>query len=174
MQVRACLFKPVPTDTLTELIDTAPVISLPASAMIEQVNGSKPQHLETQFLHADLLDIDVLKGLEHLDRDNDFVPDLIAIFSRDSSAILQRMEESVEFQDTKHFVELSNVLMDNAGQLGAFALYETCLALQRMTQVELKAALSVKLAHVRDLVDRTTHAFHRYLKEREAQHTDQN
>jgi two-component system sensor histidine kinase RpfC len=172
LQVRACLFKPVPTDTLVELIDAAPVISLPAPATVEQARATPPQHHETQFLNAELLDTQVLKGLEHLDNDNDFVPDLIAIFSRDSSAILQRMEESVEFQDTKHFVELSNVLMDNAGQLGAFALYETCLALQRMRPEELNAILPTKLARLRDLIDRTSHAFQLYLKERENQHSD--
>ena len=172
LQVTACLFKPVPTDTLSEFIDKAPVVSQPASASVEPSHGAPPRVIETQFLHADLLDTQVLKGLEHLDSDNDFVPDLIAIFGRDSSAILQRMEESVEFDDSKHFVELSNVLMDNAGQLGAFALYESCLALQRMSPEDLRATLPAKLARLRDLVERTSAAFQQYLNERRQQHSD--
>ncbi len=174
LQVSACLFKPVPTDTLLELIQTAPAISPPAVATVEQIPGHSLPRQVTQFLHADLLDTQILQGLEHLDNDNDFVPDLIAIFNRDSSVILQRMEESLEFQNTKHFVELSNVLMDNAGQLGAFALYEACLGLQQMNQEEISDILSVKLSHLRDLVERTTKAFQHYLRERESMHSDLN
>jgi two-component system sensor histidine kinase RpfC len=175
LQVRACLFKPVPTETLIRIIEAAPVISLPTPAAHEQLPDTLPPGgLETQFLHADLLDTRILKGLEHLDNDHDFVPDLIAIFDRDSTAILQRMEESMEYQDTKHFVELSNVLMDNAGQLGAFALYEACLGLQRMNDDELNATLPSKLERLRDLVDRTSQAFKRYLRERSDQQSDQN
>ena len=173
LQVRACLFKPVPTDTLMEFINEAPTIATTGRAPIQQITSPPTPPMETQFLHADLLNISVLKGLENLDNDNDFVPDLIQIFNRDSSTILQRMEESVEFQDAKQFVELSNVLMDNAGQLGAFALYETCLGLQRMDHGELGVTLSDKHSRLRDLVLRTSQAFQHYLKQRKNQRSDQ-
>jgi two-component system sensor histidine kinase RpfC len=175
LQVRACLFKPVPSETLIRIIDTAPVISLPTPLTLEQLpHAPPPTGLETQFLNAVLLDTQILEGLEHLDNDHDFVPDLITIFDRDSTTLLQRMEELMEYRDAKHFVELSNVLMDNAGQLGAFALYETCLGLQRMNPDELNATLPAKLERLRDLVDRTSLAFKRYLRERSDRQSDHN
>jgi two-component system sensor histidine kinase RpfC len=173
LQVKACLFKPVPTSALLEIIDSIPAISHPVSAMIEHFPNNGASQQETQFLHADLLDTRVLEALEQLDNNSGFVPDLISIFGRDSIAILQGMEEAAECQDAKRFIELSSILLDNAGQLGAFALYEMCMTLQQMSQRELNATLASKLARLREIIVRTNMAFQHYLKEREAQYSDQ-
>jgi CheY-like chemotaxis protein len=172
LQVRACLFKPVPTDALLEMIDAAPAIASPTPAVIRCITQSVKHESETRFLHADLLDTKVLQALDQLDTDSGFVPDLIAIFKRDSVAILQGMEDAVERADIVRFIELSNILMDNAGQLGAFALYEICLTLQRMSQRELNATMTNKHAQLREIVDRTNLAFQHYLSERKHQQTD--
>jgi hypothetical protein len=154
------------------MIDAAPTIASPTPTTIRCITQSVKQKYETRFLHADLLDPKVLEALDQLDADSGFVPDLIAIFKRDSVAILQGMEDAVERADIVRFIELSNILMDNAGQLGAFALYEICLTLQRMSQRELNATMTNKLAQLREIVDRTNLAFQHYLSERKHQHTD--
>lgn len=172
LQIRACLFKPVPCEALLEMVDSAPVVAPPAPATIEHVRLAVKHRQETRFLHADLLDIKVLQALDQLDNDKEFVPHLISIFNRDSVVVLQGMDEATEYRDTKRFIELSNNLMDNAGQLGAFALYETCLSIQEMSRRELNESLCAKLAHLRELVGRTNLAFQHYLSEREDQRSD--
>ncbi|MGD8909087.1 MAG: response regulator [Chromatiales bacterium] len=172
LQVRACLFKPVPSDALLEMINEAPVIPSPEPATIRHITRSAEHNSETRFLHADLLDTKVLQVLGQLDTDRGFVPELIAIFRHDSIAILQGLEDAVERRDTERFIELSNILMDNAGQLGAFALYEICLTLQRMNQQDLNTTLTTKLSKLHEIVDRTNEAFQHYLSDREQQHTD--
>jgi CheY-like chemotaxis protein len=174
LQVQACLFKPVSTNALLEMIDAAPVAASPTPATIRPITQSQKDKSETRFLHADLLDAKVLQTLDRLDADSEFLPDLIAIFRRDSVAILQGMENAVECVDAKRFVELSGILMDNSGQLGAFALYEMCLTLQRMSNQHLNATLTTKLSQLREIVDRTNQAFQHYLSIREHQHTDRN
>jgi two-component system sensor histidine kinase RpfC len=174
LQVRACLFKPVPTDALLEMIETVPSVASPVPAAIQHITQSIKHESETRFLHTDLLDTKVLQVLDQLDGDSGFVPDLIAVFRRDSVAILQGMEDAVEQMDAARFIELSNILMDNAGQLGAFALYEICLTPQQMSQRELNAILMTKLSQLREIVDRTNLAFQHYLSVREHQRTDRN
>ena len=173
LQVLACLFKPVPTGSLLELISTAPVVapSIPsATRPLGDVDRPEPT---TQFLHSDLLDVKVLRTLDRLDGERDFIPDLIAIFKRDSLSVLAGMEDAVTCGRTERFLELTHILMDNAGQLGAFALYEMCLSLNQVSRAELEASLSGKLAQLRDLVERTTRAFLSYLDERKKQLSDQ-
>jgi hypothetical protein len=114
----------------------------------------------------------VLRALHQLDNDRGFVPDLIDIFARDSFLILQGLEDAVEYQSADKFLDLSNILMDNAGQLGAFALYEMCLTLQTMSRHELNATLAAKLGSLRELIKRTNLAFQHYLTELEKQHSD--
>jgi two-component system sensor histidine kinase RpfC len=172
LQVRACLFKPVPTDSLLDMINAAPAVSPPVPATIRQLAKSDGQVPETRFLHADLLDIKVLQMLDQLDGESGFAPDLIAIFKRDSVAILEGMEDAMECMDSKRFIDLSSILMDNAGQLGAFALYETCLTLKQISQRELNSTLSTKFRRLDELVARTNQAFERYLEQREEQQSD--
>ncbi len=172
LQVRACLFKPVPTDSLLEMINTAPAVSPPVPATIRHLAETGSRAPETRFLHADLLDTKVLHVLDQLDSESGFVPDLIAIFKRDSVAILEGMEDAVECRDTKRFIELSSILMDNAGQLGAFALYEMCLTLRQISQRELNTTLCTKFTRLDELVARTNQAFEHFLEKREEQRSD--
>ncbi|MEJ2464154.1 MAG: response regulator [Candidatus Thiodiazotropha sp.] len=174
LQIRACFFKPVPSGALLEMINTAPVIAHPIPATIASVSQRFEPQQRTRFLHADLLDIKVLQALDQLDTDSGFVPDLITIFKRDSVTILQGMEDAAEAMDTQRFTELSSILMDNAGQLGAFALYEMCLTLQQTSYRELNATIAAKLSHLSELLDRTNLAFQHFLTEREHQRTDRN
>ncbi len=172
LQVNACLFKPAPTEALLEMVDTAPVVAPALPAALLHVPDITEHTQEIRFLHADLIDTKVLLALDQLDSDSGFLPDLIAIFERDSVVILQGMEDAVECLNATRFTELSSILMDNAGQLGAFALYEKCLTLQQMSNQELNATLAPKLAHLRELVILTTQAFQHYLRERENQSSD--
>ena len=114
----------------------------------------------------------MLNALDQLDGESGFVPDLIAIFRRDSVAILQGLEEAVECRDSQRFTELANILMDNAGQLGAFALFEICLTLQQISQRELERNLETTLAQLNTTVEHTNRAFQDYLAERQTQQTD--
>lgn len=172
LRVKACLFKPVPTSALLEIIDSAPAIAPPLPVAIQRISTPVERPPETRFLHADLLDIKVLQTLDQLDNDKGFVPDLIAIFNRDSVVILRGLIEAIDKRDVARFIDLSNILMDNAGQLGAFALYEMCLTLQTMSPHELEATLTTQFSCLRELLNRTNLAFQHYLSELENQQSD--
>ncbi len=172
LQVKACLFKPVPTDSLLEMVVAAPQVasSLPAlPAAGEHRAKHRPM---TRFLHVELLDTKVLHALDQLDNQNAFLPHLISIFEQESVTLLQGLENAAASTHSWRFLELSNILMDNAGQLGAFALYEMCLTLQQLSHQELHATLPDKLEQLRELLARTNRAFSHYLDERETQRSD--
>ncbi len=172
LQVRACLFKPVPIDSLLEMVGTAPQVAAAPPSLQPDEARHIPHRQVTRFLHADLLDTKVLQALDQLDNQHGFLPHLIEIFEQESVAIQQGLAEAASSSHSWRFLELSNILMDNAGQLGAFALYEMCLTLQQLSHQELHATLPDRLEQLRALLARTNQAFSHYLDEREIQRSD--
>jgi CheY-like chemotaxis protein len=167
--IEACLFKPAPAAALMETIATTPKAAQPrrqASPMI--------QARETRFLHADLLDRSVLQALDGLDHGQGFVPELIEVFERDCGTALCGMQQALAQRQRERFVTLAGLMVDNAGQLGAFALYEMCIGLSRMGHTEFEREASQRLHKLSDLVAMTMSAFHGYLSERDASQSDSN
>jgi CheY-like chemotaxis protein len=170
LKIKACLFKPVPAGELLKIIAAAPSRTLTAET------GMTPALLrpEPHFLHADLLDRHILQGLEQLDIDQGFVAELIEIFMRENDAILQEMHHSIKSGQRSRFLEQCQIMLDNAGQLGAFALYEMCLALMLMDQPSFESSGLQRHALLAALVAQTSQAFQDYLTDIQARQTDRN
>ncbi|MCU7853335.1 MAG: response regulator [Candidatus Thiodiazotropha sp. (ex Monitilora ramsayi)] len=170
LQIRACLFKPVPAEELLNMIKAAPECLPPLTVPANRQSPTITHYRETQFHHTDLLDRRVLSALEQLDDDRGFVSGLIEVFVRDCAVILQGMQESVELDQPERFFNLCGILMDNSGQLGAFALYEMCINLERVNKAQFRSEIVQKLPRLSQLASLTSQAFHAYLSE---QHTYQ-
>ncbi|MEJ2592766.1 MAG: response regulator [Candidatus Thiodiazotropha sp.] len=170
LSIEACLFKPVPADALLEaLIATTPKPAQPRRQPSPMIHAR-----ETRFLHADMLDRSILEALDGLDHEQGLVPELIEVFERDCTVVLNSMRQALERRQRERFVNLVGLMVDNAGQLGAFALYEMCLGLSRMGRVEFEREAAERLLKLSQLVASTMGAFHEYLAERDADQSDRN
>lgn len=172
LQIRACLFKPVPAEELLNMINAAPESLPPLTVPASRQSPPTTHYRETQFHHTDLLDKSVLNALEQLDDDHGFVAGLIEVFVRDCAVILQGMQESIELDQPDRFFNLCGILMDNSGQLGAFALYEMCINLERVSKAQFKSEAVQRLPRLSELASLTSQAFHTYLSEEHAYKRD--
>ncbi|MCU7935363.1 MAG: response regulator [Candidatus Thiodiazotropha sp. (ex Dulcina madagascariensis)] len=120
--VHACLFKPF---TPNELLETIPsVLSQSRGLAGDNYRPQTIEHGETRFQHAGLLDHMTLLRLEKLDNGITFINDLFKIFEAEGQVILRYMHQAVERKQLGLFLDQAQILLDSAGQLGAFSLYE--------------------------------------------------
>ncbi|MCU7905356.1 MAG: response regulator [Candidatus Thiodiazotropha sp. (ex Epidulcina cf. delphinae)] len=122
--VHACLFRPF---TLNELLETiTSVLSQSQSWGLAGDNYRRHAiaHGETRFQHTGLLDHLTLLRLEKLDNGIAFINDLFKIFEAEGQVILRYMHQAVERKQLGLFLDQAQILLDSAGQLGAFSLYE--------------------------------------------------
>lgn len=165
LQFRACLFKPVPDNELLKMIAATPAASVPAAK-------NDLLRIEPRFHHSDLLDRRMLHALNQLDNGQGFLSELIGIFVSESDRILDIMGSSVEKRNHPRFIEQSQILMDNSGQLGAFALYEMCLSLTLLDRTVFASSAEERFFRLSMLVSSTIDAFKSYLAETETRHSD--
>lgn len=167
LSIQACLFKPAPTEALLDTIAAVPKTGEPQRNATPVIRAQ-----ETRFLHADLLDRNILHALDGLDHGNAFVPELIEVFERDCDTVLKGMRQALEKGQRERFLTLAGMMLDNAGQLGAFALYEMCLGLGRMGNVAFERDAAQRFLKLSELVSMTIRAFHDYLAERKTSQSD--
>jgi CheY-like chemotaxis protein len=167
LSIQACLFKPAPTEALLNIIAATANTGLAPRNSTPMI---RPK--ETRFLHANLLDRNILQALDRLDHGNAFLPELIEVFERDCAIALDGMQQSLEKHQYERFLTLAGMMLDNAGQLGAFALYEMCLGLGRMDNLEFARDAAQSYHKLTELVSMTISAFHDYLAERNASQSD--
>jgi len=165
LQFRACLFKPIPDDELLKMIAATPAASIPAAKY-------DPLWIEPRFHHSDLLDRRILHALNQLDNGQGFLSELIGIFVSESDRILDIMRSCVAERNHSRFIEQCQILLDNAGQLGAFALYEMCLSLMLMEQTVFTSGAEERFSRLSMLISSTIDAFKSYLAEAETRHFD--
>ena len=169
LKIRACLFKPVPSTELLELVVSAPDT---ASTLGEDRDIESTHRSKTHFHHASLLDRKILNALEQLDDDHMFVTDLIKVFNEDCTRILQGMRESIAHNQADRFIGLCGILMDNSGQLGAFALYEMSANISHINHENFQSEAEKLLYSLTDTATMTTQAFQDYLREKQLRHID--
>ncbi|MCU7845692.1 MAG: response regulator [Candidatus Thiodiazotropha sp. (ex Monitilora ramsayi)] len=173
LKIRACLFKPVPPTELLEMIVSAPdtVSTLGENRDIE--SKATKQRSRTHFHHASLLDRKILNALEQLDDDHMFVTDLIKVFNEDCTRILQGMRDSIVHNQADRFISLCGILMDNSGQLGAFALYEMSANIGHINHENFQHEAEKLLSSLTDTATMTTQAFQDYLRGKQVRHIDE-
>jgi len=84
---------------------------------------------------TDVLNLDVVRDLKMLDKNNSFLVDLIQGFIKDGNALLSRLDNSTH--DNYHeFTEAAHAFKGNAGSVGAVKLYKVCMQAQKLTESE--------------------------------------
>ncbi|PVV06486.1 MAG: hypothetical protein B6D77_15635 [gamma proteobacterium symbiont of Ctena orbiculata] len=166
--VHACLFKPVVENDLLEIIPTL----LTQQQLTDRTHGNyhRPsgQNNVKQFQNTSLLDHMTLLRLERLDSGVSFINDLFKIFEAEGSVILRTMHQAVERKQFGLFLDQAQILLDSAGQLGAFALYELNRNATKLRAYEFDYRSHEVLEEIEKTFNLTLQAYSDYLSQRAA------
>lgn len=171
--VQACLFKPVTADDLLEMIPTVLDQHQSLGPARDSYRSASFKHNITQFQHSRLLDHMTLIRLEQLDNGIEFISDLFKIFEAEGHVILRTMRRAVERNQFGQFLDQAQNLLDSAGQLGAFVLYELNQQATKIQANEFEYKGPALLEEIEHTFNLTLQAYDHYLSQRTAsQHTD--
>ncbi|MBL3599812.1 MAG: response regulator [gamma proteobacterium endosymbiont of Lamellibrachia anaximandri] len=159
----ACIFKPIQQNELVKTVTA--VISSDQEKTREKATATLEEGVTTRFHNADTLDVSVLKNLEILGNDPQFISNLITTFTLDSERTLQQMDQALADNDSELFKDLAHLFVDSAGHLGAFALYEYSLSASRILPSEFDAHGANILQEMRTTFTRTSDALMRFLSQ---------
>jgi DNA-binding response OmpR family regulator len=166
--VQACLFKPVAVKDLLEIL---PSLLTQHQATDKNINSNLKSPSDdnvTQFQNTGLLDHMTLLRLERLDSGIAFINDLFKIFEAEGSVIIRTMRQAVETRRFDLFLGQAQVLLDSAGQLGAFALYELNRNATRLRAYEFEQQGHATLEKIEKTFNLTLKAYTHYLSQRAA------
>jgi two-component system sensor histidine kinase RpfC len=122
--VQTCLFRPVAAEDILEIIPTLLTQQKIAESNFNVSRKSATENNITQFHNTGLLDHMTLLRLERLDSGIAFINDLFKIFEAEGAEIIRTMKQAVEKNQFGLFLDQAQIMLDNAGQLGALKLYE--------------------------------------------------
>ncbi|MEW8084291.1 MAG: response regulator [Candidatus Thiodiazotropha endolucinida] len=164
--VQACFFKPV---IATDLLEMIPTLLTQHQSTDANLNHITPEENNlTHFQNASLLDHMTLLRLERLDSGITFINDLIKIFEAEGSVILRTMRQAVDRKKFGLFLDQAQILLDSAGQLGAFALYELNRKATRLRAYEFEYRGYEVLEEIEKTFNLTLQAYSHYLSQRAA------
>ncbi|MEW8550786.1 MAG: response regulator [Candidatus Thiodiazotropha endolucinida] len=164
--VQACFFKPV---IATDLLEMIPTLLTQHQSTDANLNHITPEENNlTHFQNASLLDHMTLLRLERLDSGITFINDLIKIFEAEGSVILRTMRQAVDRKKFGLFLDQAQILLDSAGQLGAFALFELNRKATRLRAYEFEYRGYEVLEEIEKTFNLTLQAYSHYLSQRAA------
>jgi CheY-like chemotaxis protein len=166
--VQACFFKPVDTNDLLEMVPTLLTQHQARDSNLSYPPGSCYENNVTQFQNASLLDLMTLIRLERLDSGIAFINDLFKIFEAEGAVIIRTMRQAVEKKQLGLFLDQAQILLDSAGQLGAFALYELNRKATRLRAYEFEYRGNELLKEIEKTFHLTLEAYSHYLSQRAA------
>ncbi|MEW8505394.1 MAG: response regulator [Candidatus Thiodiazotropha sp.] len=168
VEVQACLFKPVVAKDLLEIIPTLLTQHQSSVRPGKHFSHSSVVNNVTQFQNANLLDHMTLLRLERLDSGIAFINDLYKIFEAEGACILRTMREAVERKQFGQFLDQAQILLDSAGQLGAFALYELSRQATKLRAQEFEYRGHQVFEELERTFNLTLQAYTHYLSQRAA------
>jgi two-component system sensor histidine kinase RpfC len=166
--VQACLFKPVVSNDLLEIIPTLLSQNHTAKSNKESHPKRPVENNVTQFQNPGLLDHMTLLRLEKLDSGISFINDLLKIFETEGTAIISTMRRAVDENRFNLFLDQAQILLDSAGQLGAFSLYELNRGAARLQPHEFECRGCQILEEIEKTFNLTLEAYTYYLSQRAA------
>ena len=109
-----------------------------------------------------------LLRLERLDSGIAFINDLFKIFEAEGSVIIRTMHQAVNKKQFGLFLDQAQILLDSAGQLGAFALYKLNRNATKLRAYEFEFRRHEVLEEIEETFNLTLQAYYHYLSERAA------
>jgi DNA-binding response OmpR family regulator len=164
--VQACFFKPVDTNNLIEIILTLIIQHQERDNGLSHNPGIHNKNNVTQFQNASLLDLMTLLRLERLDSGIAFINDLFKIFETEGAVIIRTMQHAVDNNQFGLFLDQAQILLDSAGQLGAFALYELNRKATRLRAHEFEYRGNELLEEIEETFNLTLKEYSHYLSQR--------
>jgi CheY-like chemotaxis protein len=166
--VQACFFKPVDTNNLLEIVPTLLIQHQERDSDLSHYPYTPQKSSMTQFQNASLLDLMTLLRLERLDSGIAFINDLFKIFEAEGAVIIRTMQHAVDRNQFGQFLDQAQILLDSAGQLGAFALYELNRKATRLRAHEFEYRGRELLKEIEKAFSLTLEAYSHYLSQRAA------
>jgi two-component system sensor histidine kinase RpfC len=164
--VQACFFKPVDTNNLIEIVPTLIIQHQESDNGLSHYPSTPNKNNVTQFQNASLLDLMTLLRLERLDSGIAFINDLFKIFEAEGAVIIRTMQHAVDKNQFGLFLDQAQILLDSAGQLGAFALYELNRKATRLRAHEFEYRGDKLLEEIEETFNLTLEAYSHYLSQR--------
>ena len=164
-RIKACLSKPLhPQKLVKTLYD------------LVQSSNHKPRPIKQQSIKeqldtpptatkevAPILDKGLLKNLEEIGANSNFIPHLINLFEENGHLILTELQEAVYDSDVAAFREQAHLMLDNASHLGAMALYKQSLNASQISQDQFDDEGDLVVDQIRTTFSITDRALQRYL-----------
>jgi two-component system sensor histidine kinase RpfC len=166
--VQAYFLKPLIVDNLLETIPTLLNQHQVKDTNVSHDHDSPCKNNMAHFDNTSLLDHMTLLRLEHLDSGIAFINDLFKTFEAEGTVILRSMRQAVDRNQFGRFRELAQVILDSAGQLGAFALYELNRNATKLRAYEFEYRGNEVLDEIEKTFNLTLEAYSRYLSQRAA------
>ena len=113
-----------------------------------------------------LINPGALQGLEQMSQDPEFVPHLVDLFRKDSSALLIKIEAALKAHRQDELKSHIHALKGSALNLGADRLHAHCSKMGALAPRELNAASGALAAETRAIITQTHTALTDYVKAR--------
>lgn len=165
----ACLMKPIEAVRLVALVDQLALagkaedqdkpipVAAPAAAKTSPETGTQQQAIDATVLR----DLETLGGIE-------FVDEIVAQFIDDASAVLTGLAAAVAGKDTATFRDSAHALRSCAANVGARAVYSTCLSWRDLCDGDLEANGKNFLLQLEAELDEAKRALAQHRDRREA------
>jgi two-component system sensor histidine kinase RpfC len=156
--MNACLTKPVEAARILQVIETLTLHrarggETPGS---ESVAGA-PLRPDVPSVPDVCVDRQKLDDLKEVGGDA-FVAELVAQFSADAAAILRELSTAAADQNVEAFRDRAHALRSGAANIGAYRVYDLCLAWRQIGPPELAASGIEHVARLREELDRVGEA----------------
>ena len=115
-----------------------------------------------------MLNMETLRDLEHMGQSPHFVPQLVELFTQESSVLLLNIEETLARRSQEEFKAQIHALKGSALNLGAERLFAHCKNLSMLNPRELESSAGALSAETRAIVKETQAALSAYVKTRGA------
>ena len=164
---QACATKPIEPQRLLDLITqvvTQPSIEVASPALVSQLDNGNPDN--SAPAHKAKVRLETLRKLEQLGG-RTFVEELIKQFTSDGDSMLHSLKSALLEGDAAKFDDQLHAMRSSAGNIGADALYSTCLHLKKISSEELKSEGEKQLRRLTAELDDVRKELTRYLAERD-------
>ncbi|MHB8766586.1 MAG: ATP-binding protein [Deferrisomatales bacterium] len=152
----AFLTKPVEAPKLLEVVESLAVRPAAERTSGEPLAPWAPSHRPGG--RPAVLDDEILRGLQDLDRNSGFVPELVEVFLADGEQALRGLARAGAAGDREGVRDLVHALKSSAGTIGALALQEACVELDRAARGTLGEEHHALLEGVREQFGRAREA----------------
>jgi two-component system sensor histidine kinase RpfC len=171
--MRGCLSKPIEPEKLLRLVDEiivaagGSVLAAGASGQASEAAGDREQAGDDAERNDEPIDAVALRDLEELGGP-DFVRDIVDQFLEESVCVLKGLADAVDTQDYRAFRDDLHALRSGAANVGARAVFQSCLKWREIDPDELSAQGKAYLLDLQSQIDVARQRLEEHLRSAQA------